>query len=75
MQCVHRRRGTCAQWVFSPQLQHLTVREWNTRDSLHWKSDEDHAALIVNGGPLMWPVIAYHAKVRRHIVRVLLGRP
>ena len=45
------------------------------RHSPHWKNDEDHAALIVDGGPLMWPVIAYHAGLRRHIVGVLLGRP
>jgi len=42
-----------------------------------WKNDEDHAdhaALIVNGGALMWHVIAYHAGLRHYIVGVLLGR-
>jgi len=45
------------------------------RHSRHWKNYEDHAALIVNGGGLMWPVIAYHAGLCRHIVGVFLGRP
>jgi len=34
----------------------------------HWKNDEDHAASIVDGGPLMWPVIVNHALLCRHIV-------
>jgi len=41
--------------------------------STRW-TNEDHAASIVDGGPLMWPGIAYHAGLRRHIVVVLLGR-